>query len=213
MWRAEWWLIGAGMAGLLVALVWGIGDSADAAVVTLAVLALVVAVAGVVAWWFEERAAGGLAIPDELHPLPAPPWWLPSTVLGVLVLVVGLTTEVWLVVVGAIIAIAGLVGASRAAFAPPTPLDRRLIRAARDVQQSSGERSYGFVTSLGSESERLVFLRADGTVADLVLPRPGAERAAELAGLRLVDAESQEATALRADPPQWRRMANRVAGY
>ena len=213
MWRAEWWLIGAGLLGLFAALVWGLADGPDGPVVSLALVSMVVSFAGIAAWWFDERAAGGLDIAPELQPIPGPPWWLPTTVLGVLVGLVGLTTVVWIAVLGALLAVTGLVGLSRAVAVAPTPLDRRTIRLARDVRAARGKESYGFVTSLGTEQERLVFVRGNGTVGDLVLPRPDATRVVELAGLRLVDAASPEAGALRADPAQWRRMADRVLGY
>ncbi len=213
MWRAEWWLVGAGLLGVSAALAWGLADGPDGPVVSLALVSMVVALAGIVAWWFNERAAGSLEVAPELLPIPGPPWWLPTTALGVLVGLVGVTSVVWLAVLGALLAVTGLAGLSRAAAAAPTPVDRRTIRLARDVRVATGKDSYGFVTSLGTGYERLVFVRGDGTVGDLVLPQPGATRVAALSGLRLVDAASPEAGALRADPAQWRRMADRVLGY
>lgn len=218
------------LAGLAVtALVFGIGwafvsrNSADTTTPALVlVVGVVAAVDAVALFVLAERQPDGLRAGGQA--LPAPTWWPPLLVAGLVAVVGGLWISVPVAILGVVVVVAAAVGAVRQLLPKdrvPGPPDRRTVRTARQIlgfgrRHSAPGRSTvsAGIEPLGENRVRLVLVAPDGAFGDLVVTDEATARAAlALAGADVEDAASRElGTRIRTGPYEWVRMAGSQLG-
>jgi hypothetical protein len=204
------------LAGVLRALT-RLGDTSDATATTLLLVGTGLPLAAVLAWVVLERRPRGLVLEPPAVSLPTP-WWEPAvlTVAGADLAGGAAASRPALIIGAALAAVALLSLGVRRKPGSTGPSERAAVVAARRIRDFGDRHAVGdeptvtgTVEHVGRGATRIVLVGAGGAFGDLVVRSPQtAQRAAQLAGLRVVEAEDRDlGDRLRTGPYQWRRMA------
>lgn len=200
---------------------WALLGGEPTGVVSVLLIGVLLAAADLAVWVLTERRPGSLAIPAALAEvtaggtrLPSPAWWWPALLLAGLLATGGLASAQWWLVVaggaGALVALAALAAQTRSSAAGP--LDRRLVKDARNVQgflsrHPGPGQPEGFVVGLGRRQAKLVVIAADRQFGDLVTTDTNRARlVAELAGLAVAEPSTGSAR-MATGPEVWQGMS------
>ncbi len=170
--------------------------------------------------WQEVRP-GGLTLPEDAGRLPAPAWWAPVGVAGLVDLAAGSLVSVPVAVLGLVLTCVALIELGRRLQREPGELNRATVRAAREIQAFGARHAVGGDASVEGVIEhvarggtRIVLVGRDGEFGDQFLATPEqAVRAAELAGMTVHEKFPAELVGrMRTGPYEWKRMAGMQLG-